>query len=104
MIKTAIVGATGIVGQQAILSLAGHPWFEITKLAASERSAGKSYREALKDANGASRWWCPEDLPEEFAEMPVEDAAALDPASVNLIFSTVDTSAAKVLEPKYAQT
>ena len=48
MIKIAIVGATGIVGQQAIVSLTDHPWFTITKLAASERSAGKTYREASK--------------------------------------------------------
>ena len=50
MLRIAIIGATGIVGQQAIVSLIGHPWFKITKLAASERSAGKNYREALKDA------------------------------------------------------
>lgn len=104
MIKVAIVGATGIVGQQAIVSLANHPWFQIVKLAASERSAGKKYRDALKDANGASRWWCPEPMPEQLADMIVEDASRLDPASVDLIFSTVDASAAKELEPMYAKT
>jgi aspartate-semialdehyde dehydrogenase len=104
MIKIAIIGATGIVGQQAIISLTGHPWFKITKLAASERSAGKTYREALKDANGSSRWWCTEELPEEIANLLVEDAANFDPTSVDIIFSTVDASAAKELEPKYAKT
>lgn len=104
MIKIGIVGATGIVGQQAIVSLIDHPWFKITKLAASERSAGKLYREALKDASGSSRWWCPEELPEEIAGMMVEDAAHFDPTSVDIIFSTVDASAAKELEPKYAKT
>jgi aspartate-semialdehyde dehydrogenase len=104
MIKIALVGATGIVGQQAIVSLINHPWFKITKLAASERSAGKKYRDALKDASGASKWWCPEDMPEEIAEMVVEDAALFDPTTVDMIFSTVDTSAAKELEPKYAKT
>ena len=104
MIKIAIVGATGIVGQQAIVSLIDHPWFEITKLAASERSAGKTYAEALKDANGSSRWWCPEELPLKIANMMVEDAASFDPTSVDIIFSTVDASAAKELEPKYALT
>jgi aspartate-semialdehyde dehydrogenase len=104
MIKIAIVGATGIVGQQAIVSLIDHPWFKITKLAASERSAGKKYRDALKDASGASKWWCPEELPAEIAEMMVEDASQFDPTSVDIIFSTVDTSAAKELEPKYAKT
>lgn len=104
MIKIAIVGATGIVGQQAIVSLIDHPWFKITKLAASERSAGKKYRDALKDASGASKWWCPEELPDEIAELMVEDASQFDPTSVDMIFSTVDASAAKELEPKYAKT
>jgi aspartate-semialdehyde dehydrogenase len=103
MLRIAIIGATGIVGQQAIVSLTGHPWFRITKLAASERSAGKKYREALKDANGSSRWWCTEELPQEIADLPVEDAADFDPASVDIIFSTMDASAAKELEPKYAK-
>jgi aspartate-semialdehyde dehydrogenase len=104
MIKIAIIGATGIVGQQAIVSLTNHPWFKITKLAASERSAGKTYREALKDANGSSRWWCTEVLPDEIAALPVEEAGEFDPAGVDIIFSTVDAAAAKELEPKYAKT
>ncbi len=104
MLRIAIVGATGIVGQQAIVSLIGHPWFKITKLAASERSAGKNYREALKDANGSSRWWCTEELPVEIGNMPVEDASSFDPTSVDIIFSTMDAGPAKELEPKYART
>ncbi len=104
MIKIAIVGATGIVGQQAIVCLTNHPWFKITKLAASERSAGKKYRDALKDASGASKWWCPEEMPEEIAEMMVEDAANFDATSVDMIFSTVETGVAKELEPKFAKT
>lgn len=103
MIQIGIIGATGIVGQQAIVGLTGHPWFKITKLAASKRSAGKRYLEALKDANGSSHWWCPEELPEDIANLPVEDAAQFDPASVDLIFSTVDAAAAKELEPEYAK-
>ncbi|MEN6488960.1 MAG: aspartate-semialdehyde dehydrogenase [Smithella sp.] len=104
MLRIAIIGATGIVGQQAIVSLIGHPWFKITNLAASERSAGKNYREALKDANGSSRWWCPEELPVEIGNMPVEDASSFDPTSVDIIFSTMDAGPAKELEPKYAKT
>jgi aspartate-semialdehyde dehydrogenase len=104
MLKIAIVGATGIVGQQAIVSLIGHPWFKIAKLVASERSAKKKYIEALRDDNGSSRWWCTEDLPQDIANMTVEDAATFDPASVDVIFSTMDASAAKELEPKYAKT
>jgi aspartate-semialdehyde dehydrogenase len=104
MLKIAIVGATGIVGQQAIVSLLGHPWFKIAKLVASERSAGKKYGEALKDANGSSRWWCTEELPQNIANMIVEEASSFDPTSVDIIFSTMDAGAAKELEPKYAKT
>ena len=104
MLKIAIVGATGIVGQQAIVSLLGHPWFQIAKLVASERSAGKKYIDALRDANGSIRWWCPEELPADIAGMVVEEAASFDPTSVDVIFSTMDAGPAKELEPKYAKT
>ena len=50
MLRAAIVGATGIVGQQFIVALHKHPWIKITLLAASERSAGRTYRESLTDA------------------------------------------------------
>src|SRR4030043_2429050 len=104
MLKIAIGGATGVVGQQAVVSLIGHPWFKITKLVASERSAEKKYIEAIRDANGSSRWWCPEELPQDIANMIVEEASTFDPASVDIIFSTMDAGAAKELEPKYAKT
>ena len=104
MIKVAIIRATGIVGQQAIVSLTNHPWFQITKLAASARSAGKTYAEALREPNGASRWWCPEELPPAVAGLPVENAADFDPTTVDLIFSTLDAGAAKELEPQWART
>ena len=104
MLKIAIVGATGIVGQQAIVSLLNHPWFEISKLVASERSANKKYIDALRDANGSIRWWCPEELPSDIANMVVEEASTFDPTSVDIIFSTMDTGPAKELEPKYAKT
>ena len=57
-IKAAIVGATGIAGQQVLAALDGHPFFEIAALAASERSAGKSFAEAITDAqSGVRRWY-----------------------------------------------
>ncbi len=104
MIRVGIIGATGIVGQQAIVSLINHPWFKVTKVAASSRSAGKTYRESLKDANGSSRWWCVEELPAEIGDLIVEEASEFDPTSVDLIFSTMDAGIAKELEPKYAVT
>lgn len=52
--KVGVVGATGMVGQRFVSLLEHHPWFEVVKLAASPRSAGKTYREAL-----GSRWAMP---------------------------------------------
>ena len=69
MLKIAIVGATGIVGQQAIVSLLGHPWFKITKLVASERSADKKYIDAV---NLKSRRLIKLDNPMLPASVPVD--------------------------------
>ena len=96
--KVAVVGATGVAGQHFLVALANHPWFELSTLAASERSAGRSYREALTGPGGALRWACDEPLPERFAAMPVIDARALDPRSVDLVFSAVESDAARPLE------
>ena len=54
--KVAIIGVTGSVGQEFVLSLNNHPWFEVTQIAASERSAGKNYLDAIKDASGIIAW------------------------------------------------
>ncbi len=104
MIRVAIIGATGIVGQQFLVGLDGHPWFKVTKLAASQRSAGKKYIDALRDDAGSLKWWYPEPIPAGVAEMVVEDAEEFDPTQVDLIFSAVDTAIAKKLEPVYAKT
>ncbi len=100
--RVAVVGATGVAGQQFLVSLAGHPWFELTALAASERSAGKSYREAITRPDGGSGWACEEPLPEAFAELPVVEAPSLDLDAVDLVFSAVESDAARALEPRYA--
>jgi aspartate-semialdehyde dehydrogenase len=102
--RAAVVGATGIAGQQFLVALADHPWFQVTALAASGRSAGRPYREAIRDANGARRWWCVEEPAREFLDLPVQDAAELDPASVDIVFSAVESDAARELEPRYAAT
>jgi aspartate-semialdehyde dehydrogenase len=102
--KVAVIGATGVAGQQFLASLAGHPFFEVTALAASERSAGKLYRQAITDHSGAFRWYCQEPLIEEFAKLNVQDAAHLDASTVDLIFTAVESDAAKDLEPRYAKT
>jgi aspartate-semialdehyde dehydrogenase len=103
-LKAAIVGATGIVGQQFILALQRHPWFAIAALAASRRSAGRSYGEALRDAPDGSLQWYAEAPPDDnIFDLPVENAADLDAARFDVIFSAVESDAARTLEPQYAR-
>jgi aspartate-semialdehyde dehydrogenase len=102
--KVAIIGATGIAGQQFIAALPRHPEFEIAVLAASSRSAGKSYLDALREPSGAVGWWCDEPLDAEIAKMPVIDAESFDATTVDVVFTALESDAAKVLEPKYAAT
>jgi aspartate-semialdehyde dehydrogenase len=91
----AVLGATGAVGQSFIRLLVNHPWFEITGLAASERSAGKPYAEAAK--------WIGEDpMPSAVAKMIVQPC---DPEkiSADIVFSALDSSAAQDAEPAFAR-
>jgi aspartate-semialdehyde dehydrogenase len=103
-IKVAIVGATGLAGQQFIAALSTHPLFEIAALAASTRSAGKTYRDAIRNDNGAVQWFTSIALPERVAAMMVEDAEKLDATKVDLVFTAVEAGPAKILEPMYAKT
>src|ERR1700742_4094793 len=94
-IPVAVVGATGLAGQQFLASLAAHPMFEIRKLAASSRSAGKRFVDAVKDDKGASKWFCAEPLADEFAGITVEDAAKMTTDGVRLVFSAVEADVAR---------
>ena len=100
--RVAVVGATGVAGQQFLVSLAGHPWFEVVALAASARSAGKSYREAITRPGGGQSWGCEERLPEQFAGHTVVDAAHLDLEHLDLVFSAVESDAARAIEERMA--
>ncbi len=100
--RVALVGATGVAGQQFLVSLARHPWFELTTLAASSRSAGKPYTDAITTEAGQRQWFCEEPLPAAFAQLPVVDSDQLDPNSVDLIFSAVESGAARGLEERFA--
>jgi aspartate-semialdehyde dehydrogenase len=102
--RVAVIGATGVAGQQFLASLSGHPVFEVVTLAASERSAGKRYRDAITDASGAFRWYCQEPLDPGFADIQVDDAARLDASRVDLIFTAVESNAAREIESRYAKT
>jgi aspartate-semialdehyde dehydrogenase len=100
--RVALVGATGVAGQQFLVSLADHPWFELTTLAASARSAGKKYTDAISTPGGSVQWGCEEPLPHQFADCIVADAAKLDLSDIDLVFAAVESDAAKELEPRFA--
>ena len=71
--KVGVVGATGMVGQRFLTLLDNHPYFEVTALAASSRSAGKTYEEAV-----GARWKMKTPMPEQYKKMVVIDAAKID--------------------------
>ena len=103
--RVAVVGATGIAGQQFLVALENHPWFEVAVLAASERSAGKSYAEAIRDPKtGARRWWCEEEPPQPMLTLPVHEASSLNLKGIDLVFTAVESGPARELEPRYART
>ena len=96
--KVAILGATGAVGQRFIQLLQGHPWFQIEVLAASERSAGKKYKDACN-------WVMESNLPKEIAEMPVAnaDVESVEKAgNVDLVFSSLPGDLAGPVESEFA--
>lgn len=101
--KVAVVGATGVAGQQFIVALQNHPWFRVTTLAASQRSAGKTYGDALRDPSGAFRWYCDEEPSPRILSLPVQNAQELDASSVDLVFTAVESDAARELEPRFAE-
>ena len=101
--KVGIIGATGMVGQRFVCLNSVHPWFEITALAASARSAGKTYKEAI-----GARWAMEEPMPEAAASMVVLDAEAdaeKIAAMVDFVFCAVDMKKEeiKALEERYAK-
>ncbi len=102
-LPVAIVGATGIAGQQFLAALGEHPLFEVTKVAASERSAGKRYLDAIRDASGATKWFCSEPLAKRHADLMVEDASKLVVKDLAVVFSAVEADPARELEPRYAK-
>ena len=98
-----IIGATGMVGQRFATLLENHPWFHVTTLAASSRSAGKTYAEAV-----GAKWAMKTDIPASMASIIVKDATA-DAAeiaeAVDFVFCAVDMKKdeIKALEERYAK-
>ena len=101
--KVGILGATGMVGQRFISLLENHPWFEVVAVAASPRSAGKTYEEAVGD-----RWKMTTPMPEAVKKMVVLNVNEVDKvaAQVDFVFSAVDMTKdeIKAIEEAYAKT
>ncbi len=96
MMKAAVLGATGSVGQIFVHLLSGHPWFEISVVAASERSAERKYSEVAK-------WRLPTSIPEEVAELNV---ASIEPEAckdVDVVFSALPAEIAVNTEKGFAK-
>ena len=92
-IPVGILGATGVVGQRFIQLLEAHPWFEVAWLAASDRSAGQAYGDAV-------RWRLKTPIPERVLEMQVSNAAP--EGAPRVIFAALDAGIARDLEPQFA--
>ena len=100
--RVAIIGVTGAVGQEFVQSLDNHPWFEVTQIAASERSAGKNYLDAIKDASGIIAWDVGGEIPEYIKSMTVKRIDELDVSQLDLVFSAVESVAARDIETAMA--
>ncbi len=101
--RCAVVGATGIAGQQFLAALAEHPFFEVVRLAASSRSAGKSYRSAITAPSGQVSWYVEPSLFDRYADMEVVEGSEMSLEGVDLVFSAVESAAARDLETRYAE-
>lgn len=102
-LKVGVLGATGMVGQRFMTILAGHPWFEVKTVAASSRSAGRTYMEAVE-----GRWKMDVPVPETVRDLTVMDLNEVEKvaATVDFVFSAVDMPAeeTKAFEEAYAKT
>ncbi|MBO4373933.1 MAG: aspartate-semialdehyde dehydrogenase [Lachnospiraceae bacterium] len=101
-LRVAILGGTGMVGQRFISLLSDHPWFEVKTIAASPRSAGKTYIECVKD-----RWKLEEPIPEGVKDIVVKDVSDVENVikDIDFCFSAVDMSKDEIraIEEKYAK-
>ncbi len=100
--KVGIIGATGMVGQRFATLLENHPWFEVVTLAASKRSAGKTYQEAVGD-----RWKLSTPMPKSMEDMVIMDAEQVEDVAktVDFVFCAVDMKKDEIraLEERYAK-
>lgn len=101
-LKVGILGATGMVGQRFISLLENHPWYDVVVVAASPRSAGKTYEEAV-----GSRWKLDKEMPENVKKLVVKDLNQIEEiaSEVDFVFSAVDMTKEEIraIEDAYAK-
>ena len=97
-LNVGVLGATGMVGQRFITGLRNHPYFELSCLAASEKSAGKKYKEAAK-------WYLADDIPGDIASMRVEEISTriIKDYKLDLVFSSIPSEVAREVEGAFAK-
>ena len=102
-LKVGVLGATGMVGQRFIALLEDHPWYEVVTVAASPRSAGKTYQEAV-----GNRWKMTTSMPKAVKDLTVMNVNEVEKvaAGVDFVFSAVDMTKEeiKAIEDAYAKT
>ena len=102
-LKVGILGGTGMVGQRFISLLENHPWFQVTTIAASPRSAGKTYKEAVGE-----RWKMTTPMPEAVKDLVVMNVNEVEKVAsqVDFVFSAVDMTKEEIrkIEEEYAKT
>jgi aspartate-semialdehyde dehydrogenase len=102
VLRAGVIGATGMVGQRFLTLLDGHPYFKVTALAASPRTAGKAYKDAVE-----GRWKMKAPIPESVADMVIVDASDIDTMKekCDFVFCAVDMKKDEIraLEEAYAK-
>ena len=103
MLKVALIGSTGAVGQEFVVALDKHPWFNLTHIVSSERSAGKKYVDAIRDPqSGILKWHNREQIPEYVRDKTISKFDDINPKEFDLIFTALESDDAQIIEPKLA--
>ncbi|MBA3749401.1 MAG: aspartate-semialdehyde dehydrogenase [Nitrosopumilus sp.] len=103
MLKVALIGSTGAVGQEFVVALNKHPWFNLTHVISSDKSAGKKYLDAIRDLqSGILKWHNREPVPEYIRDTVLSKLDDINPKDFDLIFTAVESDAAQIIEPKIA--
>lgn len=104
MLNVALIGATGAVGQEFVIALNNHPWFNLKTLVSSPRSVGKRYVDAIRDQQtGILKWHSKDPIPEQIRDTIITRVEDIKPADYDLIFTALDSEDAIKIEPEFAK-